>query len=433
MQIYHGDSSGIGIISHREVMNKIFFLMVLFLSTGCSVRHYNSNKLASQLQQQSPEHILSILQSNKPKITDFAQHYLNMGYLQLLSGEFDAAIGSLTIAKKEMYSLSAISISENIAAGTINETFRKYSGYPTDRVMVHNMLALSYLFEQDVYGARVEMLQADVAMKKLAGSDAFTGQLSSTHLLSGIIYELLDERSNAFISYKLSEEVLQERKITVPNGLKLALLRMSQRMGNEKEYQTYRKKYPAFDLQVETKEKQVFNLYFDGIVSSKKRKSIMVPNNSADQLIRISMPAYPSIKYRSHSNKISDGIEEVNSQLIENIETLVREDLRQEYPSILLLTTSRAIVKYKLVKKAQKRSKFLGALVNVVTLLSEVADLRSWNMLPATIQFSYLETNENNISLYINNTLDSTVDINKGNQHVLLKSNLSKNIFHYQQ
>lgn len=431
--MYHGDSSGIGIISHREVMNKIFFVIVLFLSTGCSVQQYNSNKLANQLHQQSPEHILSIIQSNKPNATDVAQYYLNMGYLQLLSGEFNAAIDSLTTAKKEMRSLSAISISENIAAGTVNETLRKYSGYPTDRVMVHNMLALSYLFEQDIYGARVEMLQADVAMKKLTGSEAFTGQLASTHLLSGIIYELLDERSNAFISYQLSEDILQERKIAVPSGLKLALLRMSQKMDNEKAYQAYRKKYPESNLQVEAKEKQVFNLYFDGVVSSKKENSIMVPNYSAEQLIRISMPIYPSIKYRTNSDKISDGIEQVNSQLIENIEALVREDLNQEYPSILLLTTSRAIVKYKLVKKAQKQSGFLGALVNIVALLSEVADLRSWNMLPATIQFSYLETNENNIRLYINNTLDNTIDINRGNQHVILKSNLSKNVFHYQQ
>ena len=155
---------------------------------------------------------------------------------RLLSGELIPAIESLTQAKQEIQSLSATSITENVGAGTVNETLRSYSGYPTDRVMVHNMLALSYLFNQDIEGARVEMLQADIAMKKLAEDKSLVGQLASTHTLSAIIYELLDERSNAFISYQLAEEVLTKRKMSVPEGIKFGLLRMSDKMGNDQAY-----------------------------------------------------------------------------------------------------------------------------------------------------------------------------------------------------
>lgn len=411
-------------------MQKLFFVLLLLL-TGCASQQ-NNIKLANQLQQQSPEHILSILQQKKPDASDVAQYYLNLGYLQLLSGEFLSAITSLSLAQKEMQSLSAVSVSENVAAGTVNETFRRYSGYPLDRVMVHNMLALSYLFKQDIDGARVEMLQADVEMKKLAKGNSLSGQLASTHLLSAIIYELLDEQSNAFISYQFAENILIERKLELPEGLKLGLLRMSYKMGNDQQYNNYSQNYPILAKQAAA-DKQVFMLYFNGVVSNKVQRSIMVPSYNAKQLIRISIPAYPNKSYQQQRAQISDGLQQVSSALIENVDVLAREDLDKQYPSILLLTTTRAIAKYQVVQQTQQKDDLLGALLNFATLLSEVADLRSWNMLPATVQFSYLETNSSKIVVSTINQVDSPVDLSLGKQHVILATGLSDNVFHYQQ
>ncbi|WP_025564217.1 hypothetical protein [Psychromonas sp. SP041] len=411
-------------------MHKLLIVLLLSL-TGC-VSQQNNNKLANELRQTTPEHILSILQENKPDTSDIAQYYLNLGYLQLLSGEFTSAIESLSTANNEMQLLSAISITENIAAGTVNETLRRYSGYPLDRVMVHNMLALSYLFNQDIEGARIEMLQADVEMKKLSEGEELSGQLASTHLLSAIIYELLDERSDAFISYQLTENILNKRQIVLPEGLKLGLLRSSKKMGNDQEYDRYSKLYPSLAKQTRL-DKQVFILYFNGVVSNKEQRSIVVPSFNGRQLIRVSVPGYPNTRPLQQQASISDGLHRVNSALIENIDTLAKEDLDKEYPSILLLTTTRAVAKYKLVQEAQKKDPLLGALLNLATLLSEVADLRSWNMLPATVQFGYLETNFDNIAISTNNQNESPVNLNQGKQHVILATGLSDKIFNYQQ
>ncbi|WP_299664878.1 hypothetical protein [uncultured Psychromonas sp.] len=414
-------------------MHKIMFVLLCLLS-GCAAQH-NNIKLANQLQQEPPEKILSILSETEPDQSDFAQYYLNLGYLQLLSGEFELSIDSLLKAKNEMLSLQATSISENVAAGTVNETFRRYSGYPTDRVMVHNMLALGYLFNNNIDDARVEMLQADVAMKKLAENDQLNGQLASTHLLSAIIYELLDERSNAFISYQLAEKILKERNISLPKGLKLGLLRMSDKMGNDTQYQYYSQQYPALSKQKQIKQKkhQVFGLYFDGVVSNKVQQSLAVPSFNGKQIVRVSMPTYASIQRRTQHNQINDDKQQINSEVVENVDKLVREDLDKEYPSILLLTTTRAISKYQLVKEAQDKDPILGLLANLATIFSEVADLRSWNMLPATIQFSYLETDADNIVVSSNHQGDSVVELAAPNQHVILSTGLSDKVFHYEQ
>lgn len=408
-----------------------FFLILLLLLTGCASQQ-NNNKLANQLQQDTPENILSILQKSEPDNGDRVQYYLNLGYLQFLSGEFPTAIESLSTAKNEMQILAATSITENLGAGTINETLRSYSGYPLDRVMVHNVLALSYLFNEDIDGARVEMLQADVEMKKLADSDDLSGQLASTHLLSAMIYELLDERSNAFISYQFVENILTKRQIALPEGLKLSLLRMSHLMGNDDQYDVYSKRYPLLAEQL-LKDKQVFVLYLDGVVDNKVERTIIVPNIRFDQLIRVSVPGYPSGYPRSQYAIVNDDSQQTFSQLVEDINVIAREDLDKEYPSILALTTTRAVSKYLLVQEAQKKDPLVGLLFNLATILSEVADLRSWNMLPATLQFGYLETNSNSVNISTIHQSNTFVDLSQGNQHVILATGLSDKIFHYKQ
>ncbi|MCP5079636.1 MAG: hypothetical protein GY951_16480 [Psychromonas sp.] len=414
-------------------MQKIILIIAISLLTACAGQQRETNKLANQLNQQKPQHILEQLHATDPPERDHAQFHLNTGLLQLLSSDYSASIESLTQAKKEMAVLVATSVSENAAAGTVNETLRSYSGYPTDRVMVHNMLALSYLFSNDIDGARVEMLQADIAMKKLASRGSLLGQLSSTHLISAVIYEMLDEQSNALISYKSAESLLKERKLSIPVGLKQALLRLSYTVDRDGQYVSYKKRYTGFPTPTKNSYSQVFALYFDGIVSNKIQNSIMVPSGNGDQLIRISMPVYPAVDHKIDRAKISDVDTQLTTELIENLEVSVREDLSNEYPSILLLTTIRAVAKYELVDQASKKGSFFGVLVNLVTALTEIADLRSWNMLPSNIQFAYLETEDSELTVDTLNKAQQKIPLKKGSKNLLLISSLDTSVFHYQQ
>jgi hypothetical protein len=414
-------------------MKNIILSFIIVLLSACAGQQRESNQLANQLYQQSPQQVLTQLQTIDPPDRDYAQFHLNVGLLQLLSGNFPTSIETLTLAKKEMSVLAATSVSENLEAGTINETLRSYNGYPTDRVMVHNMLALSYLFNNDIDGARVEMLQADISMKKLASGKSLNGQLVSTHILAGIIYELLEEQSNALISYKHAEKILAERTLGIPVGLKKSLLRMSYAVDKKGQYNTYAKRYSGFPTPIKNNQTQVFSLYFDGVVSNKIQNSIMVPSGNGDQLIRISMPAYPSSNYRITPVKLKDKNQKVSTELIENLEVSVRDDLAKEYPSILLLTITRALAKYELVDKAVEKDSLLGALVNLATVFTEIADLRSWNMLPSNIQFAYLETSENKLIIDSAKITPQEVELQPGSKNLLLISSLETRVFHYHQ
>jgi hypothetical protein len=91
------------------------------------------------------------------------------------------------------------------------------------------------------------------------------------------------------------------------------------------------------------------------------------------------------------------------------------------------------VSKYLLVQEAQKKDPLVGLLFNFATILSEVADLRSWNMLPATVQFGYLKTNADSVSISMSQRFNNAVDLSQGKQHVILATSLSDSIFHYQQ
>ena len=414
-------------------MYKFLFLFIVTLISGCAARQRESNHLADLLHTHPPQLVLNKLQETVPAPRDQLQFHLNLGFLQLITGDFQNAIATLSLAKQEMLLLAASSISENLGAGTINETLRSYSGYPTDRVMVHNMLALSYLFNNNIDGARVEMLQADLAMKKLAGLKGEHGQLASAHLLAGIIYELLDEQSNALISYRYAAEIIEKRGLSLPLGLKQALLRMSFELGAESQYLAFQKQFPGSPLPSGGINKQLFALYFDGIVSHKMQNSIMVPGHDFEQLIRISMPVYPQLNKPISCAKIIQDKSQAITEVVDDLEVMVREDLENEYPSILLLTTTRAVAKYEVVRKSRKQDPLLGVLANIAAVLTEEADLRSWNMLPSNIQFVYLEPQENEIIIDSCNNSSQKIAIANGSKNVFLVNSLSNTIFHYQQ
>lgn len=411
------------------------YLLPLFLFTllfGCAGQQQVSNQLAYSLNSNPPEIILTKLSKIKPVKRDIVQYQLNIGLLQLLSGKFKASIETLTSAKKEMQLVQASSISENFAAGSVSEVLRSYSGSKTDLVMVHNILALSYLFNDDIDNARVEMLQADVSMKELANNEALSGQLASTHLLSAIIYELLDEQSNALISYRDVSDVMQKNGIALPVALKKALLRMSYKLGATAQYRAYKKQFPKVHITKKDKEGQIFILYFDGVVSAKKETAIMVPNYNADHLIRIALPTYPRLDNASTQVKLSFKNTEENTQIIENENCLARADLKADLPAMLVATTTRAVLKYKLVSKANESSPALGILANLAAVLSEVADLRSWNMLPANIQFAYIEGSGESLHIQYSNRKTQTIKIKKGSYNLFLINSLSDHIYHYQ-
>ncbi len=370
----------------RSLATSLLVLCFLYLQ-GCT--SWQINQLSTALPTVGPEKTLKRLNDIDPPDRDRSQYLLNRGLLKFYTGDLIGSRRDLEQAKAIMLSLKAVSLSENLGALTANETLRSYGGTPSERVLVHAMLALGYLFSGDLNGARVEMLQADVTMRLLGDRESVSGQLASVRFLAGLIYEMNGELDDALISYRRAYEIIKARGESVPEALATSLLNVSLQQNNSDEYERYVSEFGREAALPGANEGEWIVYYYDGVVTNKTETRLSVFEPKLESLISVVMPHYPPSRYQARHLSIRTG-ELKSTEVIEMIERRAREDLADQNAKTMAAATVRAVTKYQMVRKARESGELGGFLANIAGVLSEQADVRSWNMLPSSIQVARL-------------------------------------------
>ena len=369
-----------------SIKKTLLSVLLAVLSQACAVQQYQVNSLAERLDYAAPETILHSLEANRPSQRDRAQYLLNTGLLKSITGDFEGAILDLQSAKRILNSLQAISVSENLAAATINETLRSYDASPSERVLLHVLLSIDYLMLNDLDAARVEVLQADVVMNELAREDRPIGQLASAHFIAGLVYELNREFDNARISYQKAGNLMTLRNMSPPSALRSSLLSLNRRLGVDAGDNGDLEPSLPLARPPDPNMAEIIVIYWDGVVTSKRGTSASVWSPELNQIVSLALPYYPPSDYVARPFTLRIAGEEHRTEMIEDIETLLRQDLEDESAAIHAMTLARMVSKYQIVKSAGDHSEGLGLFANIVAMASESADIRSWNMLPSSIQ-----------------------------------------------
>jgi uncharacterized protein len=375
-------------VLYRVTVVKLLALCCLLLLNGCALQQMQINTLADDLPYRGAEEILLALEQIEPKPRDRAQYLLNRGRLKNITGDTAGSIRDLQEAKSIMTALQATSISENLTAVTINETRRSYTGTPSERVMLHLLLTYNYLAQGQLLSARVEMLQADVTMRELSKGDSLRGQLASAHFTSGLVYELNNEWDDAMISYRRAAEIMDKQRFALPPALEDSLLQTSFRQGLKKEYNGYVNRFSREAKPIEKGDTELIIVYADGNVSVMQQTFIRVFSRESDQLVTVAVPFYPPANHRPQPYTVNVAGQFHSTRILEDIEQLARDDLTAQIPRITATALARIALKYKAVENADKQGDFARVLVNVATAITETADVRSWNMLPANLQIA---------------------------------------------
>ena len=120
---------------------------------------------------------------------------------------------------------------------------------------------------------------------------------------------------------------------------------------------------------------------------------------------------------------------------------LLREDLDYESAAIYAAALARMVAKHKLQASADDQNSSVAMFAGIFAMLTELADTRSWNMLPSTIQiarFSLL-AGEYSLSYPVNpgswpaSTAESKLAVSSGEKVVLFVPGVSKRIFSFTQ
>jgi hypothetical protein len=412
---------------------------------ACAVQQQKVNSLAERLEFSTPEATLVSLQLFNPPVRDRGQYLLNTGLLKSITGDFEGANRDLQDAKSILNALQATSVSENLGAAVVNETLRSYDASASERVLLHVLLSINYLMLDNLDAARVEVLQADVVMKELARDDEPVGQLASAHYIAGLIYELGGELDNAMISYRKSANLMALRNMPIPPTLTSSLLSLSQRLGLYQENIEYREQFiPQFTPAVTASAgdtAEIIVIYWDGVVTSKQGNTVSVWAPSLNQAVSLALPYYPPSNYVENPFDLNIAGQYHRTETIEDVEALLREDLDDEAAAIHAMTLARMVSKYQLVKGADNQDNLAGLFMNIFTILSEVADTRSWNMLPSTIQFARFSVPAGEYSLpYLLYTKSQQEEpavarlaVSAAEKIVLFVPGLSQRIFSYTQ
>ena len=370
-------------------------ILSFLLLCGCVFNQLRTLELRQQLiNGASLDATLLQMQSYKVADRDLVQHQLNRGYLELLAGRFEDSISSFTVAKNQIKTLNALSLTETVGANTVNETARSYVGSSTDRVLLHGFLALAYLFSNDLSSARVEALQADVEIQQLQEKSASAGQLAFVRFVNGVVFELNQEWSDAHIAYFKAFEIMQERAVAAPNALLLSLLNAADRVGAEDTRQRVYADYPQVQSLFEERQKTQFFetarffIFLDGHVSQMFSNHSHLWSVSEGVYVNVSLPAYPPKQYAPSTIGLSSAGTILDVGVVEDIDARVREDLERRSPGLIATALARGVVKYHAVKKVQEEGDLLGAFFNALTVATEVADTRSWTFLPSVIQIA---------------------------------------------
>ncbi len=400
-----------------------FILGIIVLTqSACVSVSLERDKIESYLLRQQPEQALTTLESHKPEDRNKSIYLLDMAMLLRMQGRFEDSNRAFEEAKALTQTLDAISLREQAAAVSINDSQRSYLPRIFEQVLVHCFQAINYLQLQQYGEARVEILQLNELFKQ----EEDDIQIPFARYLSGLVFELNQELDNALISYRKAYQAYGSNNSAIPLMLKEDLLRLTDYLGLNDEHKEFLAEFALKawpNQQKVNQQAHAIAIVFNGLMPRKQSLEIVVQSPTDGQLHRISTPFYEHRAVTVYRAELSAESSSTSSELIAELDNHARAALKNEMPAIIARTIARVSIKNAVVDKTHDKSPLFSLALNIATFLTEQADTRAWNTLPQQILIMRLNlpagSHDLKLSLSGSNlpgTVQSwkEVDINKG-------------------
>jgi hypothetical protein len=274
--------------------------------------------------------------------------------------------------------VSATEAAESLASLAINESVKSYYGEGYERVMIHVMLALTYLGEGSLQGVWVEVQRAN----KLLESEETLYEKSYKaggmgNFMSAVAYELYGELADAYIDYKR-----MEAKGVGTELAGRALVRLGTRLGRDDELPTWIERYGP-DVERPDGAASVVLLAGVGLGPYKEEATLTLPLPGGT--VQWSVPTLrrrPQPVGRLALVHVPSGTRVTSSEL-ENVAQVAAANLDDRIGWLAAKSAARAGLKYAATNALAEEHGAIGWIVgSVFTMATERADLRCWTTLP---------------------------------------------------
>lgn len=307
-----------------------------------------------------------------------------------------------------------------------------YKAEAVETIMVHYYKALNFLALSDKNAALVELRRMNLKLQvinsqysnndtKKYADDAFA------HIMMGAVYEGLGHLNDAFIAYRNAANLFLEHggtymEATMPDQLKYDLLRTARLNGFSSDYDYYKRKFDGIkEKETRGEGGELFLVWETGLGPVKDEWSVnftvsqgkqgyvtfvnqgldlsipfYVGNKSSDDkkglasldVVRVAFPKYVSRMPLYESASAVINTEEYPLEMVENINFIAKETLRNRFLKEMSKSLLRLALKKTAERQAAKADENIGALLMIGNALTEKADTRSWQSLPSQIHYT---------------------------------------------
>lgn len=417
-------------------MKKFYALLLLsatVLLNGCGGTMFTSypNKiqpLTHALSTGAPLNFDQIL-VDETKGSDLILYNMERGRVAHIAGKQEVSMSDFRASLDKMEDndkkaiVSASNVAQNVGSAFTNDNAIAYEGEGYERVMVHHYQALNYLKKKNLEGAGVEVRRANfeqeeslkrfekevekaqkaaeekkvdgksmsnvdkqyAQMDEVAGKVKNSFQNAYTFYISGLIYELLNQKNDAYIDYKKALEIYPDNHYLQKDVVRLAA---TLNMGDDLAALQKRFKIsPEKNGSAGDESGELLVLFEDGLAPQKHEVKISLAIPKAG-LVSIAFPIYkekwtPQYPINVSVDNSSVGVTEP----ICDIRALAVKALQEKAAVIATRQIVRAITKGVTNKLAKDKLGFGGELaMSLINTATENADLRSWLTLPSNAQ-----------------------------------------------
>ncbi|MEN9755954.1 MAG: hypothetical protein RL755_141 [Pseudomonadota bacterium] len=438
-----------------RIANVHLALALTLTLSGCSTMRSYDGELKQTVDLVAQGRIDQALQQQEANNTSSDKdllYFLEKGELLRLKNQYNDSIATWLSADKLVNEweneakIRGSAILENIGSVLLNDKTRRYDGHDYEKVMLSTQLALNHLLNGKWDLARTEIKktherEAIIAQYRTQETDAVEKasrqkgvsttfkdlngypvatldsldvselkngyQSAFSHYLAGFVYEALNEPSLAAPGYRQAIELRPNIKL-----LEEGLAGLDHR---------------NHDLNANTTD--VLLVVESGAAPALSSITIPIPvfyNNLG--VIPISFPILHSEPIRTAlpSSVSIDGVMTQNLVGITSLDAMAKRALRDDIPGIVLRGVLRAAVKTASQKALMSSDngyvKLAGIALNVMNVITESADERSWRTLPSLISIARftLPEGKHTFSVMNSNGTVSSESVNINGSHALV-------------
>lgn len=295
--------------------------------------------------------------------------------------QFDRAMEVSQEAEREAL-VSAANLEDWLLSWTLSEGASRYVGEGYERVLLHSASALARLAVGDFTGARVESKRANDLLEseeKLYDKEYAAGGLG--HLVSAIVYELDGKLDDAFIDY--------DRMHAKGVGLAIAdraLIRLGRQLDRTDRVKELEQ---ACGDEPSPPKDAASIVVVAGVGSGPYKRANTLPIPTPDGLLTWSVPTYERRPQFVGDLQLSlvGGDRAVSTVVVEDVARVAKENLDDRLALLAAKSAVRAVLKRELTQHLEDKVGILGRIAgDVFSLVTERADVRSWQTLPDTWQ-----------------------------------------------